>query len=721
MRKRESEPLLRDARERLTDGWEHDRENRSEGFLDLKMLAGDQWPVAARLERESAFRPVVTVNGMTQFVHQVANDIRQNPPGIKVVPADGKGDAEVAKIYSGIIRQIEYESGAAEVYAQAGGHAVGCGIGHFRIITDYESDDVFDQTIGIKRMPFPLSVVWDPESTQPDRSDAKFCFVTEMVHERSWPKRFPGTKPSNVDLPLTEHDPENGLFWKNGSMYRIAEYWYRVPVRRKLVMVEGGAVFDVTDWKRDDIGALGLPVIAERAVESWRIEQALISGNEILETPKKWPGRYFPIIPVVGGEIPLETKIVRYGLIRFARDAQQLYNYARTAAAEAIGQAAKAPYLVTPKMIGPYKGLWDTHNLTSRPYLLFDPDERVPGGPQKLAGPEYPQAYVQEASISAEDMKRTTGIYDASLGARSNETSGRAILARERQGDTATAHYNSNLQISMMHAGRVLIDLIPRIYDTERMVTILGEDNTEELVPINRTVLGDNGEPVLLNDLSKGRYAVRVRIGPSYATRRMEAAESMLAFVQAVPQAGAIIGDLIAGNMDWPGADQIAERLKRTIPPQILEENGGANPQQMQQQAIAAQLQELAGKLQIVAEISKIEKTQAVAGKAAADTEATRVETAIKALQALVAGMNPADPAAVQAASEAGNRDGERSQGGFADLLAALPQGGNGFVAMGEAPSMPQPGGAPPPGDLPPEALGMLTGDMAPGFAGMPQ
>lgn len=723
MRKRESETLLREARERLTEGWEHDRENRSEGFLDLKMVAGDQWDTIARQQREASFRPVITINGLAQFVHQVANDIRQNPPGIKVVPGDGKGDAEVAKVYSGLIRQIEYESHASDIYAQAAGHAVSCGIGHFRIVTDYESDDVFDQTIGIQRMPFPLSVVWDAESTQPDRSDAKYCFVTEMVHESSWEKRFPGTKPSSVDLPHSERDPENGLFWKDGSMYRIAEYWYRVPVKRRLVMLADGAVLDVTDLKKNEF--LGLPpVVAERSVESWRLEQALISGSDILKEPKKWAGRWMPIIPVIGGEVPLETKQVRYGLIRFARDAQSLYNYARSAAAEAIGQAAKSPYIVTPKMIAAWKSQWDTHNITSRPYLLYDHDNEVPTGPRRVEQPEYPQAYNMEAQISAEDMKRTTGIYDAALGARSNETSGVAITARERQGDTATAHFNSNLQISLMQAGKCLVDLIPKIYDTQRMVAILSEDDTEEFTPINHVVLGDNGEPVLLNDLTKGRYAVRVRPGPSYATRRMEAAESMLAFCQAVPQAAAIIGDLIASNMDWPGADQIAERLKRAIPAQITGDQENQDPAQMQAAQQAQQMAEALGQLEVALKQANVDKTKADASKSEATAQATQFDTMIKGLMALVQGMNPGP--AMGLGDEGGEDGGAQPGGAGGQPQGGFPRGDTGeggpntLANLPGLPSMPNLPSIPQMGDVPPDAMGMVTGEMQPGFEGMP-
>lgn len=638
--------LVREARDRAFAAWDYDRENREEGFVDLRFLANDQWPHQVRLEREAAGRPVITINRLAQFLFQVANDIRANPPGLRVVPASGETDAELAKIYVGLIRSIEQASNGPNIYATAGGHAVACGIGSWRVKTQYVDDDVFEQELAMEPIRHPFSVLWDPEAIQPDRSDAKWCQVTQLVHKDAFKDRYPKASAASFDVPIPGQDPEGGMFWRSGDFIRLVEYWCKIPKRKKLMRFESGLVTDATDLSRSEIEQLVLSngqVNRERDVDSHKVQHALLSAVDVLEEPEDWLGRHIPIVSTIGGEIPLDTKVVRFGLVRFARDAQQLYNYARSAAAESIGLAPKSPYLLTTTMIARYKAMWDSHNTTQRPYLVYDADKEAPEGPRRLHPPETPQAFYQEQQIASEDMKGTTGIYDASLGARSNETSGVAINARDRQGDTATAHYSSNLITSMLHCGRILIDLIPHVYDSERIVRTLGEDEKEEMVPINHMVLSDRGEPVLINDLSQGKYDVRPRTGPSYTTRRLEAADSMLAFAQAVPGAAAIIGDLIAQNMDWPGADEIAKRLKRAIPPQILGEDADEDNPQAQQQAQQAQqaqmLQQAMAKLGIMEQEAKIEKMKADAEKSRSSAASEKIDALIQLLTAVMQGL----------------------------------------------------------------------------------
>ena len=547
-------------------------------FMDLKFLAGDQWPNEIRLQREAQNRPCLTINRLPQFVNQVANSVRQNPPAIKAIPAGGEATAELAEIYSGLLRQIQYRSNATHVFANAVYYAVACGIGHFRIVTDYADGDGFDQEILIKRIQHPLSVFWAPGAVEPDRSDAEYCLVSEMIGRKAFQKRFPGAAMTDFAAP-SDLNAESGLFWANRDAVRVCEYWVKRPTERTIARLATGETIDITDV---DVSAplatvkpghdktLASQIIAERKVRSHKIEHYLLSGEEVLEGPNQWAGRYIPIFPVIGSETALETKVIRSGLIRFSRDPQQLYNFWRSAAAEAIALAPRAPFVATPAMIAKFKGQWDSQNTVSRPYLLYEPDPEVPGGrPMREPPPDLPSALVNESAMASDEMKATTGIYDASLGARSNEISGVAIRARESQGGISALHYQDNLMATLNHLGKVLIDLIPKIYDSERTVRIMREDEAHLPVRINVPVMGNNGKPVLLNDLSQGTYDVRVKIGPSYATRRAEAADSMLQFIQAVPQAAGVAGDLVARNMDWPGADEIADRLKRMLPPQI--------------------------------------------------------------------------------------------------------------------------------------------------------
>lgn len=727
------ESLVAMARNHAAAAWEYDRENREDGFTDLRIAAGDQWPAQIRLERENTGRPCITINKMMQFVYQCANDIRTNPPGIKIVPGTGDDDVvEMAEIYSGMVRSIENASNANNIYATAGGHAILCGQGNWRVNTRYVDDDVFDQEIVMQGIRHPFSVLWDPMAIEPDRSDAEWCQVTQLIHKDVYRERYPGASMSSFDVPIPGQDPEAGLFWRNGDWIRLCEYWRKVAYKRKLAQFGNGEVLDITKIKHNQmqqiVQEIGDPV-QTRDVEAKKVKQSLVSAVDILEPEAAWLGKHIPIITTIGGEIPLDTKVVRFGLVRFARDAQQLYNYARSAAAESIGLAPRSPYLVTTKMIARYVDVWNTHNSTARPYLPFDPDKDAPNGPTRLHPPETPEAFFREQQIASEDMKSSTGIYDASLGARSNETSGVAINARDRQGDTATAHYQSNLVSSMIHCGRVLIDLIPKIYDTQRIVRTIGDDEAEDFVPINHVVLSDNGEPVLLNDLTQGRYDVRPRTGPSYATKRLESADSMLQFSKAVPGAAALIGDLIAKSMDWPGADEIAKRLKRAVPPQILgpddqaDDDKGKDGQPTPEQQQKQQAQETAAKVAAAQAQQAMEKVDADIAKAKASAEKDNMTALNSKVDALIKIMG-------QLAMAGGDPMAAVSTPIWPD--AAGPGGGNPAGApMPPAPSQqppsppsgppqggPAPGGSPPQMDVPSGDLsGFLGGSPPPGHA----
>jgi hypothetical protein len=247
--------------------------------------------------------------------------------------------------------------------------------------------------------------------------------------------------------------------------------------------------------------------------------------------------------------------------------------------------------------------------------------------PQKLPPPIPPSAMLQEAALCDADIKDVTGLHDASLGMRSNEVSGKAILARERQGDVATFMYHDNLNASIEAAGRVINDLLPVVYDSARTVVILGEDGVASPARIN-----DPGHPAAV-DLKAGKYDVVVETGPSYSTRRVEAAESMLAFFQAAPQAANVAADLLAKAQDWPMADEIAERLKRALPPALTAPAGvggsGAPPPpnlaQLQAAQAAQQMALQKAQLELAEQAARTQLIEAQAAKAAAEARAAQM------------------------------------------------------------------------------------------------
>lgn len=622
---------IRDILDRYNEAWEADGDNREDAYDDLRFLAGDQWDHRAKREREYYRKPVITINRMGQFVRQVTGDMRLNPTSIRVQPVDDFADIDKAEILEGIIRQIEYASGATNIYAHAFECAVGVGIGHFRVVTQYEKDSVDKQEIHLKRILNPLAVTWDPNAQEIDRSDADYCFVSELMSHRAFKKKYP-------DANLTDFPREsrhNNLFWQEGDYIRVAEFWHREPYQRTLAMTIEGETIDLTgitkaDWKflplaeRED----GKPLT--RTFTDYRIKQYIVSGKEILADASSWAGRYIPIIPAIGSEIPLDEITVRHGLIRYAKDPQRLYNYYRSSQAELISQQPRAPFLVTAKMIKGYAAEWNTANVNPRPYLPYNPDPEAPGRrPDRVQPPTASPALWQEAAIAADDMKATTGIYDAALGAKSNETSGRAILARQREGDVGSYHYFDNFKVAIKRVGDILIDLIPKIYDTERVVRIIGAESDEpQPVRINRQVPGLDE---VMNDLSIGKFDVRVTSGPAFSTRREEAREGMTALIQSAPQLTPLIADIYVEAMDFPKAKEMAERIRRTMPPGILEDQQ-AGPQQPDP------MQEEAARIQMAGAEADIQKKQADAAKSAADAEGKQIDNAMKLANPYLAG-----------------------------------------------------------------------------------
>ena len=567
----DEDEFMRALRERHHLAIDAERTNREQALEDLEFKAGEQWPDDIRSEREADGRPCLTINRMPQFIRQVTGDIRINKPAIKVRPVDDKADPELAEVFTGITRHIEQASKARVAYVTAGDNAASSGMGHFRIVTEYADDDVFDQDIRIKRMPNPFNVVWDPSSIEITREDARYCFVTDKVSKDEFKRRWPDKSLSEFEhLEDLDHLAE----WAEDEDIRYAEYWLKVPAKKTIYQLINGQVVDELP--------LGMEAVKTREVDTYSVVQYIVSGVEVLEGPNEWAGKHIPIIPVIGEEINVGERIVRHGVIRFAKDPQRLYNYWRSTTAETIALSPKAPYIGTDTMFKGHEQEWARANRHNVPYLAFKSDSKMPGErPQREAPPMMSSALVQETGVAADDMKAVTGIYDAGLGARSNETSGKAIMARQMEGDVGSYVYMDNLSIAIGYAGEQLVDLIPKIYDTERVVRLLNEDDSEAYARVNQQAVDpETGEMVIINDLSAGRYDVVVNTGPSYSTKRMEAADTMMQFIQTAPQTAGLVMDLMVKNMDWPGADEIAERLKKTLPPGMIDDPENPQPQE---------------------------------------------------------------------------------------------------------------------------------------------
>ena len=572
-------------------------DNRNEALDDLKFARlGEQWPDDVMQKRKLENRPCMTYNRMPTFIRKVVNDGRQNKPSIKVHPCDDSADTQTAEIINGIIRNIENSSNSEVAYDTALDFAASCGIGYLRVDVQYSHDDAFDLDIFIERISNPFTVYGDYRATSADSSDWNIAFVVDAIDEKEYKKRYGDKAKVSFDSDAYIGMPDE---WRDGDKVIVAEYWVRKETENEIAKLSDGRIVDV-EWlnaevdglksttNKDALAQYNVRVISTRKAKSYEVCQYIMSGAEILEE-NDWVGKYIPIIPVYGEELNIEGKRHFRSLIRDAKDAQRNFNYWRTTTTEMVALAPKAPFIGAVGQFDTDADKWAAANVENAAYIEYD---IVPGAPppmrQGFAG--VPAGALQEALNAADDMKSIIGIYDASLGARSNETSGRAINARRAESEVSTYHFIDNQARAIKHTGRIILDLIPHIYNKARIVRVMGEDKKTQTVPVNQPQQQPDGTSQIY-DLTVGKYDLTVNVGLGFQTKREEAAYGMTELVRSYPMAAPIIAPHLAEAQDWPGADKIAEEL-RMLSPQAQQGNPQVQQAEQAIQQLQAQLQQ---------------------------------------------------------------------------------------------------------------------------------
>lgn len=564
--------LLETLRERYKRATEADHENRVEALADIKFVnvPGEQWD--ANMKKERGSRPCLEFNRLRTTIKRVINNIRAQRPSGKVRPTED-ADKKTSEAIEGLIRNIWANSDGDSAVDQATEYVVGAGMGAWRVVTKYSRDDAWDQDIGIEPIQNPFCLYKDPASKDPFGRDASYWFLTTRIGRDAYESKYP--KAATVDFDgETEFDDED---WEDEDSVRIVEYWFREPYSETLLLLSDRRSVkeaELTPEQMQKLAAQGVQVVKTREVQCYKIKMVIASGDAVLERAD-WAGSMFPFVQVLGEHMVIDGKSKWWGLVRHAKDAQRSYNYARTAAIETVALSPRRFDWATPRQVQGHEGSWAEAHKKNYPYKLYNPDPEASGPPQRGGGAEVPVALVTLSQIDAEDVKATTGIYDASLGNRSNETSGVAIRQRQEQGEIAVYNYGDNIAKGVRRTWELLVDLIPRVYDTQRQIRILGADGADKYMSVNDGVI----------DLSRGKYDVTITTGPSFSTQRQEAAEIYTAFAQANPAVFPVAGDLIFKSFDLPYADQIAERLKTLLPPQIqqMEAEGVEMPPEVMQ------------------------------------------------------------------------------------------------------------------------------------------
>ena len=637
-------------------------ESREDELDDLRFFAGSpdnqwQWPADVLATRGSVqgqtinARPCLTINKLPQHVRQVTNDQRQNRPSGKVIPADDNADPKVAEIFDGMVRHIEYASDADVAYDTASENQVTYGEGYIRLVTEFTGDDTFDQDIRIKRVRNSFSVYMDPTIQDPCGADAEYCFITEDLTKDEYERQFPDASPmSSIQVQGVGDDSLTN--WVNEDVVRIAEYFYAVYHPSKLNLYPGNQAFEAGSPEDKHMKSMGVKPIRTRDVQARKIKWMKTNGYEVLEE-SDWAGKDIPVIRVVGNEFQVDGRVFVSGIVRNAKDAQRMYNYWVSQETEMLALAPKAPFVGYGGQFEGYEQQWKTANTNNWPYLEVNPDVTDGQGgvlplPQRSMPPMAQTGLIQAKMGASDDIKSTTGQYDSSLGATSNERSGRAILAREKQGDTGTYHYVDNLARAIRYMTRQIVDLIPKIYDTQRIARIINMDGETSMVKIDPTQPQavksirdqNNIEIEKIYNPAVGKYDVVVTTGPSYMTKRQEALDGMQQLLQANPQLWQVAGDLFVKHMDWPGADEMAKRLAKTIDPKLMDDSDKSPALQAAEQKMQAMGQEMDQMHQMLQNVSKSVEMQTLEVKEfEAQIKAYDAET--KRISAVQASMSP--------------------------------------------------------------------------------
>jgi hypothetical protein len=706
---------ISEAIEFLRQAAEADTTNRAEALDDVKFAAGDQWPVEIQNSRTLEARPCLTINKVDAYVRQITNQQRQQRPRIKCQGMNNETDAKMAEIITGICRHVEVNSNADHAYDTAFDFAVRMGWGYWRVTTDYVRPDSFDQEIYIKPIDNPFTVYFDPNSVAPDGSDAEKCLVTVVMAKENFRKMYPGADDGGSFSARGTGD--SNTEWVTKHDIRIAEYFYtRIESTYLVLLSDGTTAFEDELPNKETMELAGVYEVSRRKTFRKSIKWCKVTAMEVLEEGT-WAGKYIPVVPTYGQQCIVDNKRKKFGLVRMAKDPQRMYNFWQTSMTESVALAPRAKWIMAEGQDEGHESEWAGANNTSFAYLRYKMTDinGQPAPPPIRQAPEQPPAAIMAAAQSiTQDLQAVVGIVDPNQLPQGN-ISGKALQGQQQQIDMTNFHYYDNLTRSIAHTGRIILDLIPKIYSSERVMRIIGDDGKPELTTINQKTgqQDENGVEMVLNDVTIGEYDVVMETGPGYNTKRQEAVDSMMTLLGADPNLMAQAGDLIFRNMDFPGAEIIADRLAASNPLAQIDEKSPIPPQvqmqlaqsQQQMQAMAQQIQGLQMMIKNRQDVEQVRQTgedrrAVLAAEVKLHDQNTRSvtsqnKTEIDALMKLILGHM--DTARLEAEIASRNQD----QGVYMDRAA------NSIIDNMEAmmPPPPQPQGQPQQGQPPQQMM----------------
>ena len=571
--------ILSEANDRANVGymyWKDVFDNMEE---DVSYLHGQQYSDDELTVRDEENRLSMTFNRLPQFINRVTGAQRNNVKTINVSPTgatigqaepkikttDQKDEIELSDVLTGLIRDIEYQSNAKASYKSSFKQALEGGLSWLRVLTKYQPYG-FDLDVDIKHIQNRWSVIVDPRCKETDFSDMNWAFISETMSLREFNVRYTGKSHE----PLAgETQYEYTSYWGSEDVVTVTEYFRREAVKKKIVLMSNGQVYDLDDVEKvqAQLDEMGITIEKTREITTYKVIWCKISQSDILEEEIEFPTSTIPLIPVLGRVSNGRDKILLKGLITDAIDAQIAMNKMKSSALERIDMSPLSPWVATDKAIEGHEQMWAEANSTKFSTLIYKKGEERP---VREAGATMPVAELQQANALDEDMKSSIGLFNASMGQQGNEVSGKAIEARQSEGDIGTFEFIDNLDNAIRRVGLLVTEIIPRVYDTERIIRIRGSDDSSQLIKINEVIPGEDGEEIVINDLNFGQHTVVISSGASYETKQQENATQIIDLMKVNPKVAEIGSDLLVRNLDFSQSDVLADRLEKAIPPQLL-------------------------------------------------------------------------------------------------------------------------------------------------------
>jgi len=608
--------LHREAIQRFHEVQQEELEQRELAVEDMRFAHAEdgQWDELALNKTEG--RPRYTLNRVAGAINQIVGDQRQNVTGVTVIP-EGEDEEDVAKILSGIIRNVERDS--FDATNRAFDEMVTCGYGGFRLITEFEEDG-FDQVIKCHPIMSAATSLWFGPCDRYDKSDAEFAFLTKDMPNRQYEREYPDYSMSDFSQVLYSSNFSCNV-WKSPNTIKIAEYWVKEPMQRTIYRLQDGSVVEELPE--------ATPFIESRTFDSHKVVQYIMNGMEVISGPHDFPSKHIPLIAVSGISTMIEGVLYQRGIVRQAKDANRIYNYATSAAIETSALTPKDPYFITPSMMKGHESIYKNFNIRNQPFMPYNPDARSPGPPQRGGAPALQPAFVQQIQQASMDLYHITGLQPPSLGVNPELKSGKAIQAEQSKGDRGSFIYLDNLSKSKDYMARIILDIIPHIYDRERTLTLINDDETSEVVDVNQT----NNPNVPTLDLRKGKFNVQTKVGPAFSTQREQSSEQLLQLITQSPELANVSLDLLVKSLPILDSTILHDRIRKqmikagTIEPTEKEiKDLGLDkspPPDPQQEALTENI-----KLQTEKLIAEIEASQIRDDKTEAEVDKLQAQTA---------------------------------------------------------------------------------------------